>query len=259
MENEDRYHGSVKQVAWSLWNSQKEKAHSKCSVKSNQITHHHSSLNTYPVDCWVHFWTINKPLQKVTASYLDNAVTPGGSKIHATPAPLCLLSPPRRISSSSAPPILTVTSFWLCSQTSRLHWDVVKGTTRCFVKFYFTFNSYDTFLWDSVWCFGVLSLLFKRIFFFKRREIQKISSQMKRELSRRKKNLRVSSRGPAHLHEVWYTHFPCKRLIRYGMGRGAHNNESLITKLFYLIALCGPGENEQWQFLLEMLITFLDN
>lgn len=43
------------------------------------------------------------------------------------------------------------------------------------------------------------------------------------------------------------------------MGRGARNNESLITKLFYLIALCGPGENEQWQFLLEMLITFLDN
>lgn len=101
--------------------------------------------------------------------------------------PLCLLSPPRRISSSSAPPILTVTSFWLCSQTSRLHWDVVKGTTRCFVKFYFAFNSYDTSLWDSVWCFGVLSFLFKRIFFFKRKEIQKISSQMKRELSRRKK------------------------------------------------------------------------
>lgn len=107
-------------------------------------------------------------------------------------------------------------------------------------------------LWSAV-------LTFQRNLCFKRREIQKISSQMKRELSRRKKNLRVSSRGPVHLHEVWYTHFPCKRLIRYGMGRGAHSNETLITKLFYLIALCGPGENEQWQFLLEMLITFLDN
>lgn len=42
-------------------------------------------------------------------------------------------------------------------------------------------------------------------------------------------------------------------------GNGTHNNESLITRLFYRIASVWPDENEQWQFLLEMLITFPDN
>lgn len=87
----------------------------------------------------------------------------------------------------------------------------------------------------------------KEIFFFWETESQKMGPQMRRELSGETgiwwfladaPNTHTPVPHPSPWSQC--THFPCKRLISYGTKWGAHNNESLITKLFYLIAFVWP-------------------